>query len=328
LITTRRLLLVALRLAIGVGLVVVLLLRTDLEALFRAIGEASALFLSVSLGLIILGLLVNALRWNVFLHHVGISLRRFEVLRFSLMGTFFNSFLPTGFGGDAYKAIRLMPAGPLSSTVASVLLDRIAGLIGIALVGGVGSAALLIQGNGTRVADVAILLGAGVIVSVALVFTLGGRFARSTSSRLLRVRGVVAKVLTAGRDPRTLRVGLGVGVASASVILAVHVSLTRALGLHVSVNALSGVMVVAALASAAPLTINGLGIREAAYVWSLEVYGASHERALAFALLALGLLLLSSGIGGIVYLAGGGRVEQRGRVDSRARENDIVTPYP
>jgi glycosyltransferase 2 family protein len=311
---------VALRLAIGAGLVIALLLRTDLDALFKAIREASGLFLSVSLGLVILGLLVNAMRWRVFLDHEGISLRAFEVLRFSLIGTFFNSFLPTGFGGDAYKAIRLIPVGSLSSTVASVLLDRISGLVGIALVGSVGSAALLIQGKGTRVADVAILLGAGVIVLVALAFTLGRRFASSTSSRLPRVRGVVAKVLTAGHDPRTLRVGLGVGVASASVILAVHVSLARALELHVSVIALSGVVVIAALASAIPLTINGLGIREAAYVWSLEAYGASHERALAFALLFLGSLLLSGAIGGIVYLAGGGTLDQRGR------EKDIVTP--
>ena len=146
--TTRRLLLVALRLAIGAGLVVALLLRTDLEALFRAIREASGHFLSVSLGLVILGLFVNAIRWWVFLDHVGISLRALEILRFSLIGTFFNSLLPTGFGGDAYKAIGLIPVGSLSSTVASVLLDRIAGLIGIALVGGVGSAALLIQGKG------------------------------------------------------------------------------------------------------------------------------------------------------------------------------------
>lgn len=316
----------ALRLAIGAGLVVALLLRTDLEALFRAIEEASGLFLSVSLGLVILGLLVNALRWNVFLHHVGISLRRFEVLRFSLIGTFFNSFLPTGFGGDAYKAIRLMPAGSLSSTVASVLLDRIAGLIGIALVGGVGSAALLIQGRGTRVADVAILLVAGVMVSVAVAFTLGGRFARSTSSGLARVRRVVAQVLTAGRDRRTLRMGLGAGVGSALVILSVHVSLARALGLHVSVSALSGVVVISALATALPLTINGLGFREAAYVWSLEAYGVSHERALAFALLALGLLLLSSGIGGIVYLVGGGRVDQRPEWTQATESKDIVIP--
>lgn len=308
--TTRRLLLAALRLAIGTGLVVALLLRTDVDALFRAIGEANGLLLSVSFGLVIIGLLVNALRWKIFLDHVDISLRPVEVLRFSLIGTFFNSFLPTGFGGDAFKAIWLMPVGSLSSTVASVILDRITGLIGIALVGGVGSAVLLIQAHGTRVADIAILVAASVVVSAVLVFTLGGRLAPMTASRLPRISGVAAKVVSAGRDPRTIGLWLGAGVVSASVILAIHVSLARALELHLSALALSGVVVVATLASAIPVTINGLGIREATYVWGLEAYGASHEQALAFAISILGLLLLSSALGGIVYLAGGGKVDR------------------
>jgi hypothetical protein len=62
-----------------------------------------------------------------------------------------------------------------------------------------------------------------------------------------------------------------------------------------------------------PLSINGLGFREGAYIWALGRFGVDHDRALAFALLVLAALLLSSIVGGIIYVALGGEVHLRHR---------------
>jgi hypothetical protein len=61
--------------------------------------------------------------------------------------------------------------------------------------------------------------------------------------------------------------------------------------------------------SALPVSLAGLGIREAGYVWFLSsVSGVPEERAAAFALLWLGVLLVSSAAGGLVFVARGGEV--------------------
>jgi glycosyltransferase 2 family protein len=72
------------------------------------------------------------------------------------------------------------------------------------------------------------------------------------------------------------------------------------------------------VASALPLSINGVGLREAVYVWGLGAYGVGRDAALAFALLVLATALGTSAVGGVVYVAAGGRrsVDRRREVGS------------
>src|SRR5258708_40333814 len=67
------------------------------------------------------------------------------LLRLYFVGTFFNSFLPSGIGGDAYKAVRIGRArGGIASAFASVFLDRFAGFIGLSGLGLLGAITTLV----------------------------------------------------------------------------------------------------------------------------------------------------------------------------------------
>jgi len=57
------------------------------------------------------------------------------------------------------------------------------------------------------------------------------------------------------------------------------------------------------LASALPVSWNGLGVRESAYVFFLARVGVASEAAVALALLWLGVVLVGGAIGGIVYVS-------------------------
>jgi hypothetical protein len=94
-----------------------------------------------------------------------------------------------------------------------------------------------------------------------------------------------------------------------AIVYTYHLMIGRALGLTgVPLMAFASIVVISSLATMIPLSINGLGFREGAYIWALGRYGVSHDQALAFALLILALLLLSSLVGGIVYVLLGGEV--------------------
>ena len=103
------------------------------------------------------------------------------------------------------------------------------------------------------------------------------------------------------------------------LLLVANVLLVVALGLSVPVGALAGIVVIATVAAVIPLSINGLGFREGAYVWSFAAYGVGHNRGLAFALLMLGLVIATSAVGGIVYMLGGARVDSPRTSPSEAR---------
>ena len=52
-----------------------------------------------------------------------------EVLRGYFIGAFANNFLPTGFGGDAVRALVVAPRGPMLARAAStVIVDRLTAL--------------------------------------------------------------------------------------------------------------------------------------------------------------------------------------------------------
>jgi uncharacterized protein (TIRG00374 family) len=288
-----------------------LLFRTDIGRLAASIDRVGPSFLVSAFLAFLGGIIVNAYRWRVFLQGLGVQTTSRTVLRLTFVGTFFNAFLPTGFGGDAYKAIRLRSASaPASALLATAFLDRLAGMVGLAFLGLAGFVADQ-AARGSAVALVALGLSFLVLVGSALALTFARRWQRprSSASRTgTRIRSFLAAFAVAGRHPRSIWRGIEVGIASAVVLVGVHELLAKALAIPVPLAALPGIVLIASVATALPVTLNGLGVREAAYVWALTSYGTGRADAVAFALLVLVVNLCASAVGGLIYAAAGGRV--------------------
>ncbi|HET7869212.1 MAG TPA: lysylphosphatidylglycerol synthase transmembrane domain-containing protein [Actinomycetota bacterium] len=295
--------------------VVLLLVRADTHALALSLRHAKASEVVLAFLVLLAGLVVNAFRWQLFLRPLGLALPPSDLIRLTFVGTFFNAFLPTGFGGDAYKSFRLRDrAAGVASPLATAVLDRLAGLAGLALLALAGCAWGLTAGPPDRVVVAASILGIGVLVGSALVLCLAplrskGDDLRSAVASRFRVFGQA--FATAGREPQAVRWGTVVGVVSALLLIAVNALLADSLGMSLPVAALPAIVLIATLTTALPVSINGLGFREAAYVWCLATYGIGHDRALAFALLVLAVTLASSVVGGVVYVLSGGKVPDR-----------------
>jgi hypothetical protein len=240
------------------------------------------------------------------------------VLRLYFVGTFFNAFLPSGVGGDAYKALRIGKAhGRYTPAVASVFLDRFAGFVALAVIGLAGALFELIAGEQLRVAAIASVISAGMLVAAAVLLLGGERLLGR--GRLIpehgiggKLRGALRAIHAAGRHRESAARGYLFGLLFQSLVLTYHLALARALGVGgVSVAAMAGVVVVASLATLIPLSPGGLGFREAAYAWSLGAFGVVESTALAFALLVLAILLATSLAGGIVYVVAGGEIGRK-----------------
>jgi hypothetical protein len=296
-----------------VVIVILLLVRADVHALAHSLARARAGEVALAFLVLLAGLVVNAFRWQLFLRPLGLGLPAPALLRLTFVGTFFNAFLPTGFGGDAYKSFRLRDRAGLAPPLATTVLDRLAGLAGLALLGLAGCAWRLATGRGDRVIVAALILGVGVLAgsTVALLLAPKWSSADRTTGVASRLRMFGQAFATAGREPQAVRWGTVVGVVSAVLLVAVNALLADSLGISVPAAALPAMVLIATLTTALPFSINGLGFREAAYVWCLATYGIGHDRALAFALLVLAVTLASSAVGGIVYAVSGGEVRSR-----------------
>ena len=75
-----------------------------------------------------------------------------------------------------------------------------------------------------------------------------------------------------------------------------------ALGLDIPWIGMFVIIPLATLIMLVPVSINGLGVREAVFVFFFALYGINSEYAIAFAWVALGMVLTQGIIGGIVFM--------------------------
>ena len=297
----------------GVGIIALLVLRSDVRAIGRAIAGSDPVSIGLAFVLLMGLLAASALRWEVFLRSLDVELAPGPTLRLTFVGAFFNAFLPTGVGGDAYKAIRVRGRDiPLSKTLASVLLDRIVGIVCLAAFGLVAATMRLTAGDSGPLIPLGALVSLGILAVAGLLVGFGERLFRPGRATWFglrpRLQRTAQALREAGSHPRSVRLGILWGMLTQVLGIAAHLALARALGLSISLAALTLGVLLATVAATAPITINGLGVREGAWVWILGRYGVGAVDALAYALLVLAMSLASSAVGGIVYAAAGGEV--------------------
>lgn len=274
---------------------------------FDSLRDADLGWALLALLCMLLVLASSALRWRSYLHAVGhINVTRNIAMRLTAIGAFFNVFLPTGVGGDAYKAMRVAPRGHRSEAFASVVLDRFSGLVGLAVVAIIAIAADL------EVTPPRLLFVSEAIAVAIITATVVPRASREWVLRRAHVqdRGRIghslwkaaSAVAQANRSLRMAVKGYAWGIVTQAALLAVHLAVAKSLGIELPYGIIAAAAVVAQMAALIPLTVNGLGFREAAYVWALTSAGISHQTGAAFALEILALMLTVSAFGGIVYL--------------------------
>ena len=130
-----------LKLIIAVGLVLWVFLsgKLDFKSLLVFVDHFFVLLSLVllwSFGFVCLG----GLRWFILLRGLDLKVTFFRTLQMHLIGLFFNSALPGAVGGDIVKAVYVMRDNQTvnkTSSLLTVLLDRIIGLFGMFTIGGI-----------------------------------------------------------------------------------------------------------------------------------------------------------------------------------------------
>lgn len=101
---------------------------------FSALHSAKPSWLAAGLLVSAIVAALSVIRWGIFLRMLGIRLSTADLWRISLVGLFFNTFLPLGVGGDIVRVIWLAGRGFSKSTVLlSILMDRMSIVFGLAV---------------------------------------------------------------------------------------------------------------------------------------------------------------------------------------------------
>ena len=117
------------RLAVTALLLGLLATQIDWELAVRRVRDGDPVWLVAAIAAVFTGLVVGAVRWRALLRSAEVPATDTEVLRGYFIGAFANNFLPTGFGGDAVRALVVAPPGPtLARAASTVIVDRLTAL--------------------------------------------------------------------------------------------------------------------------------------------------------------------------------------------------------
>lgn len=300
----------AIKIGVSVGLLYVLLSRVDLARLWATARTASPGWLTVALALYGLMVLVSAWRWGILLHAQRIVAPLWALVQSYLGAVFFNNFLPSNIGGDVIR-IRDTAAAAGSKTVATtiVLVDRGIGLLGLVFVAALG-ASMTAQSSPTigPLGPGLLWLVLGVGLSAAVPMVLRPQLLNTLLAPLKRlhqewVEERISRLVSALARFREVPTALGLGfvgaIAVQGVMVAFYAAIAYALRIPISTGHLAVVVPLSFVVQMAPVSVNGLGVREATFSLYFSRIGLPLESALALSFLGAVLMMVFSLTGAV-----------------------------
>jgi uncharacterized protein (TIRG00374 family) len=300
------------RIVVSFFLIAVLLyfIRDELHQILATLKNTSILLYSLCFFLNLIATLIVSYRLREILQVMGIHFSFWNCAVLNFIGLFFNNFLPTSAGGDLLKIYYASQgSGRKVESITGVLADRFFGLFAIVLLA---SVALLLEKNIKNSGLLTALTWGSLGLFIILAFLtinkncffrikgiFGGLF--KGESRMKSFFEVISRTLEGVRKAKIFVVYiLSLSLLIQFLSIGVMFFLSKSLSLNIAFSVLVVIVPIIFVVSLFP-SINGLGIREGAYVYFLsEIVGRGN--AFALSLLFLSLTLLLSLMGGLVYV--------------------------
>lgn len=295
----------------GVGLVLflVILTRVDYRGAFQLIRQANPLTLLAAFFLILPMVALKTLRWRRLQHVARIDSGTFESSFLAYLTGMYAGLVTPGRVGEFLRVKYLTDAGaPLGPAMSTVLWDRLIDVGGLFFMGLLALAPLAGEfGNlyrGLLILLVLLTLGTPVVLrggggigsrARAALAALAER-AGAPGRRAREVGSALGDTL-AGMGPSTWLSLLALTLAGWLVYYLQAWLLARTLGIGLGLFPLVVSVTAAAVAAFLPVSISGLGTRDAAMVILFKRFGSPGEQAVALSTLVFLILIANALLG-------------------------------
>ncbi len=258
--------------------------------------------------------LLMAYKWHQLIKEQVGDVRLSQAVAMSFISDFLASFLPSGIGTDATKAVLIAQStAERTRAVSSVIMDR---FIGIWVLMGMGALALFFSPISVHHRELLLVLIVTALLSSILALALLLKFRVQARERLSRIPSVghyacriTARLLFSihqywGKPGLLIRVAMLAVVMNASRIL-YNYFFGKALGDPTDILIHAAFVPIIFAVNQLPITIDSLGVREGLYVYLYGLVGMPAGVALAIALLTRFSGYVVSLPGAILYVRSG-----------------------
>ncbi|MBN3038812.1 MAG: flippase-like domain-containing protein [Candidatus Omnitrophica bacterium] len=288
------------------------LARENLTKIWELLSSTNMVFyiLGTVFFLSTIGLL--AWRLKILLSAQGADFTLKDIFYLNLIGQFFTNFMPTTIGGDVVKGLFIsQKLKSKVSSYAAILVDRIVGMFSLSLIAGL---ALIIGRKSIEQRFIFWAVGLFLLVCLATFILL---FNKKLSGKIIKIFGLVrisqmlkieaaanrayqAVNIYENHKDKVLRSFL-ISVTAHFITFSSVYILAHSLSVYVPFSKVLLMMPIIIVLCMLPVTMNGLGLREWAFVLFFRSSMGS-AAALSLSLLYLSMFLVISVFGGLAYL--------------------------
>ena len=295
----------------GLGLVVVavLLAHYDARPIFRILSRERPAYFAAAITLYLAGQAMCAYRWQLLAAILKVHGRYREFLGYTYIAMFTNLFVPGLLGGDAARSVYLgRRYGRIGEAIASVVADRGVGLIGLFWLAAFAAIFLNFASIPRSVIMPTIAVGA-IALAGFLLSPLVARLIHLMPRPIRRAGGMVAPYL---HSPAALIAPIALSIALQIELAVCQYLLAAGLGLSVPLSLFILCVPIANVFASLPLTLNGLGLRESAYLVLFGMAGMRKEDAIALGLLWFAATMAGGLTGAIAFMTTPAPIEGKG----------------
>ncbi|MBI3994919.1 MAG: flippase-like domain-containing protein [Nitrospirae bacterium] len=275
---------------VSLGLLAYLYSKVDIRSVGDSLRNLHGGYFGLALLAFVFLQFMGILRWRLMVHVQGYAHAYGRLASYYFAGLFFNLFLPTSIGGDLSRCYYLADnRNDVLRAMTTILADRVSGMVALICI-----AAIALLGNAVVIPTwmTALTLGGAVLLLIGLIIP----FAFPRSFRRFEIP------YRYWEHPRFMAASLAASFFIQLSVVFINMFIGRAVGVEIPWGFYFVFTPLVTVAGMFPVSLNGLGVREGAYVYFLAQTGVGASEALAFAILWLILITATSVLGGIGWI--------------------------
>ncbi len=260
--------------------------------------------------LLLVNTALSALKWRLLLLADGVNIPLTTLTITYLIGSFFNLFLPSSIGGDSYRIYDIAQKSRDGvRAAASVFADRFSGFLALVILSLISSILVAREFDNLMFFFgplLILLLLLGIMMALVKEKPVRIFLAVTRLDRFPFITRLTEKFFLSfqcyGANRKLLVQVMAISFAFQLSVISVVYFLAQALHTSVSFFYFSAFVPLITLLEALPISIYGLGLRDAGYVFFFGWTGMSDLETRSLALSFVGVTVSYSLIGGAVYL--------------------------
>jgi uncharacterized protein (TIRG00374 family) len=284
--------------------------KASFQEFFETLRHARLDILLLGFFVLWLGHYMCIFRWRMLMRPLMPVLSISNLFGIYCIGLFFNLAFPTAVGGDVVKMYYAgKPSKRFAQSFAATFLDRDAGMFAMMIIA---SAATVIHPVLLPAIPVSLIIWSALITfllaNIAIFMPswhhlLTGLLTRARLMRVARKIDTISGVFQViGKHRDILLNSLAISLINQALVISVTWIMAIGLNIEVSPHYFLVFVPVITLVSMIPLSLNGMGLREYAFLSLFGAIGVDRESCIALGLLSSILTIVSAIPGGVIYI--------------------------